>query len=225
MAKTQVISKIVPTYIISTNKILVDLKDMTKLRIKLKEMGYYKKSLDSLTYLEDGNDYGLGIKDEKEIVNFIPYLESKDSIIQYYWDSTNKKCAKKTFEVDLDTYIDTISKKFKPQYIDYKEVNLNTTKEELLKNFLIRYSYIAEKLYSKKTNDNKIKKVFKKLEDSSYTEIVTNFNKSIESIGGEIIKPKKAYNAGFTLIKSTSYLFIIFGILVCIISFILYLII
>ena len=130
MAKTQVISKIVPTYMISTNKILVDLKDMTKLRIKLKEMGYYKKSLDSLTYLEDGNDYGLGIKDEKEIVNFIPYLESKDSIIQYYWDSTNKKCAKKTFEVDLDTYIDTMSKKFKPQYTDYKEVNLNTTKEE-----------------------------------------------------------------------------------------------
>lgn len=204
---------------------LIDLKDMTKLRTKLKEEGYYKKSLDSLTYLEDGNDYGLGVVEKTTTINYLPYLESNNKIIQYYWDSNNKKCAKKEFNIDKETFIERYAKKYKPEYYSYKEINSNVTKEDLLKNFIIRYSYIAEKLYSKKTSDNKIKKVFKKLEDSSYTEIVTNFNKSIESIGGEIIKPKKAYNAGFTLIKSTSYLFIIFGILVCIISFILYLII
>ena len=204
---------------------LIDLKDMTKLRTKLKEEGYYKKSLDSLTYLEDGNDYGLGVVEKTTTINYLPYLESNNKIIQYYWDSNNKKCAKKEFNIDKETFIERYAKKYKPEYYSYKEINSNVTKEDLLKNFIIRYSYIAEKLYSKKTSDNKIKKVFKKLEDSSYTEIVTNFNKSIESIVGEIIKPKKAYNAGFTLIKSTSYLFIIFGILVCIISFILYLII
>ena len=51
---------------------LIDLKDMTKLRTKLKEEGYYKKSLDSLTYLEDGNDYGLGVVEKTATINYLP---------------------------------------------------------------------------------------------------------------------------------------------------------
>ena len=204
---------------------LIDLKDMTKLRTKLKEEGYYKKSLDSLTYLEDGNDYGLGVVEKTTTINYLPYLESNNKIIQYYWDSNNKKCAKKEFNIDKETFIERYAKKYKPEYYSYKEINSNVTKEDLLKNFIIRYSYIAKKLYDKKTSDSKIKVLLKRLENASYKEMLTNFNKTIEGIGGSMLYPNKYSNAGYTLIKSTSYFLILFGILVCIISFILYILI
>lgn len=215
----------IDTYNISNNTKLIDLKDMSSLRTRLKELGQYNISLDSLTYLEDGNDYGLGVKINNQVINYLPYLESEDKIIQYYYDSENRKCAIKAFNIDKDTYIENYAEKYKPEYFDYQEVNSKTSKKDLLKNFIIRYSYIANKVYDKKTSDNKIKVLLKKLENASYKEMLTNFNKTIEGIGGHMLYPTKHSNAGYTLIKSTSYFLIIFGILVCIISFILYILI
>ena len=215
----------IDTYNISNNTKLIDLKDMSSLRTRLKELGQYNISLDSLTYLEDGNDYGLGVKINNQVINYLPYLESEDKIIQYYYDSENRKCAIKAFNIDKDTYIENYAEKYKPEYFDYQEVNSKTSKKDLLKNFIIRYSYIADKVYDKKTSDNKIKVLLKKLENASYKEMLTNFNKTIEGIGGHMLYPTKHSNAGYTLIKSTSYFLIIFGILVCIISFILYILI
>lgn len=215
----------IDTYNISNNTKLIDLKDMSSLRTRLKELGQYNSSLDSLTYLEDGNDYGLGVKINNQVINYLPYLESEDKIIQYYYDSENRKCAIKAFNIDKDTYIENYAEKYKPEYFDYQEVNSKTSKKDLLKNFIIRYSYIANKVYDKKTSDNKIKVLLKKLENASYKEMLTNFNKTIEGIGGHMLYPTKHSNAGYTLIKSTSYFLIIFGILVCIISFILYILI
>ena len=212
----------IDTYNISNNTKLIDLKDMSSLRTRLKELGQYNSSLDSLTYLEDGNDYGLGVKINNQVINYLPYLESEDKIIQYYYDSENRKCAIKAFNIDKDTYIENYAEKYKPEYFDYQEVNSKTSKKDLLKNFIIRYSYIADKVYDKKTSDNKIKVLLKKLENASYKEMLNNFNKTIEGIGGHMLYPTKHSNAGYTLIKSTSYFLIIFGILVCIISFILY---
>ena len=215
----------IDTYNISNNTKLIDLKDMSSLRTRLKELGQYNISLDSLTYLEDGNDYGLGVKINNQVINYLPYLESEDKIIQYDYDSENRKCAIKAFNIDKDTYIENYAEKYKPEYFDYQEVNSKTSKKDLLKNFIIRYSYIANKVYDKKTSDNKIKVLLKKLENASYKEMLTNFNKTIEGIGGHMLYPTKHSNAGYTLIKSTSYFLIIFGILVCIISFILYILI
>ena len=215
----------IDTYNISNNTKLIDLKDMSSLRTRLKELGQYNISLDSLTYLEDGNDYGLGVKINNQVINYLPYLESEDKIIQYYYDSENRKCAIKAFNIDKDTYIENYAEKYKPEYFDYQEVNSKTSKKDLLKNFIIRYSYIADKVYDKKTSDNKIKVLLKKLENASYKEMLNNFNKTIEGIGGHMLYPTKHSNAGYTLIKSTSYFLIIFGILVCIISFILYILI
>ena len=215
----------IDTYNISNNTKLIDLKDMSSLRTRLKELGQYNSSLDSLTYLEDGNDYGLGVKINNQVINYLPYLESEDKIIQYYYDSENRKCAIKAFNIDKDTYIENYAEKYKPEYFDYQEVNSKTSKKDLLKNFIIRYSYIADKVYDKKTSDNKIKVLLKKLENASYKEMLNNFNKTIEGIGGHMLYPTKHSNAGYTLIKSTSYFLIIFGILVCIISFILYILI
>ena len=215
----------IDTYNISNNTKLIDLKDMSSLRTRLKELGQYNISLDSLTYLEDGNDYGLGVKINNQVINYLPYLESEDKIIQYYYDSENRKCAIKAFNIDKDTYIENYAEKYKPEYFDYQEVNSKTSKKDLLKNFIIRYSYIADKVYDKKTSDNKIKVLLKKLENASYKEMLTNFNKTIEGIGGHMLYPTKHSNAGYTLIKSTSYFLIIFGILICIISFILYILI
>lgn len=215
----------IDTYNISNNTKLIDLKDMSSLRTRLKELGQYNSSLDSLTYLEDGNDYGLGVIINNQVINYLPYLESEDKIIQYYYDSENRKCAIKTFNIDKDTYIENYAEKYKPEYIDYNDLNSKTSKKDLLKNFIIRYSYIADKVYDKKTSDNKIKVLLKKLENASYKEMLTNFNKTIEGIGGHMLYPTKHSNAGYTLIKSTSYFLIIFGILVCIISFILYILI
>ena len=215
----------IDTYNISNNTKLIDLKDMSSLRTRLKELGQYNISLDSLTYLEDGNDYGLGVKINNQVINYLPYLESEGKTIQYYYDSENRKCAIKAFNIDKDTYIENYAEKYKPEYFDYQEVNSKTSKKDLLKNFIIRYSYIANKVYDKKTSDNKIKVLLKKLENASYKEMLTNFNKTIEGIGGHMLYPTKHSNAGYTLIKSTSYFLIIFGILVCIISFILYILI
>ena len=215
----------IDTYNISNNTKLIDLKDMSSLRTRLKELGQYNISLDSLTYLEDGNDYGLGVKINNQVINYLPYLESEDKIIQYYYDSENRKCAIKAFNIDKDTYIENYAEKYKPEYFDYQEVNSKTSKKDLLTNFIIRYSYIADKVYDKKTSDNKIKVLLKKLENASYKEMLNNFNKTIEGIGGHMLYPTKHSNAGYTLIKSTSYFLIIFGILVCIISFILYILI
>ena len=81
----------IDTYNISNNTKLIDLKDMSSLRTRLKELGQYNISLDSLTYLEDGNDYSLGVKLNNQVINYLPYLESEDKIIQYYYDSENNK--------------------------------------------------------------------------------------------------------------------------------------
>ncbi len=93
---------------------IADLSDMSELRSLFKKTSYYKPDWDTLTYVEDGNDYGFEMIVDGVPVGIYPFKYDKNNgkIIQYTFDPYLKQCRIKNLQVqDLSDYITTYQTK------------------------------------------------------------------------------------------------------------------
>ena len=87
---------------------IADLSDMSDLRRLFKKTKYYKPEWDTLTYVEDGNDYGFEMIVEGVPVGIYPfkYDNTTGNITQYTFDPYTKHCKIKNIHVeDLSDYV------------------------------------------------------------------------------------------------------------------------
>lgn len=109
-----------------------------------------------------------------------------------------------------------------------EHINETVTHDEVVRNSIVRFSYIAKKKYGRTLTDEKISEAVDRLKDKSYDEIDDLLVKGIENIKTaneadqmteekiESGPPKIKTNFGYATAISISYIFIIFGIIVCI---------
>lgn len=186
----------------------IDLKDMDDLRTNLKSTKYYDSNTDSMTFSKDGNDYGLQITtDYKTNINFTPILKSKDKIYLYEWNKNTNTFTIKSTEnnlIDENTNFITISERHTT------DMN-NIPKREMLKNSLIRYSYINSSR-GKKINDYKLGEALTRLKDKSSYEVNELLSKSLYK------KKVNTKQLGYTKTISLGLLLTIFGIIICLVA-------
>ncbi|MBQ6477067.1 MAG: hypothetical protein IJI43_01340 [Bacilli bacterium] len=186
----------------------IDLKDMDDLRTNLKSTKYYDSNTDSMTFSKDGNDYGLQITtDYKTNINFTPILKSKDKIYLYEWNKNTNTFTIKSTEnnlVDENTNFITINERH------ITDMN-NISKSEMLKNSLIRYSYINSSR-GKKINDYKLGEALTRLKDKSSYEVNELLSKSLYK------KKVNTKQLGYTKTISLGLILTIFGIIICLIA-------
>lgn len=109
-----------------------------------------------------------------------------------------------------------------------ERINETVSHDTIIKNSIVRFSYIAKKKYGGELTDDKIRKAVDRLRDKSYDEIDALLVKGIENIRGaeetgqmaeekvEPGPPRIKTTFGYATAISISYIFIIFGIIVCI---------
>ena len=109
-----------------------------------------------------------------------------------------------------------------------ERINETVSHDTVVRNSIVRFSYIAKKKYGKELTDDKISEAVDRLKDKSYDEIDDLLVKGIENIKTaneadqmteekiESGPPKIKTNFGYATAISISYIFIIFGIIVCI---------
>ena len=109
-----------------------------------------------------------------------------------------------------------------------EQINETVAHDEIVKNSIIRFSYIAKKKYGRTLTDEKISEAVERFRDKSPEEIDDLLVKGIENIKtdnkvGQMTEdkvesepPKIRTNFGYATAISISYIFIIFGIIVCI---------
>ena len=109
-----------------------------------------------------------------------------------------------------------------------ERINETVSHDTIIKNSIVRFSYIAKKKYGGELTDDKIRKAVDRLRDKSYDEIDALLVKGIENIReaektGQMAEekvepgpPKIKTTFGYATAISISYIFIIFGIIVCI---------
>ncbi|MBR6778893.1 MAG: hypothetical protein IKM43_01910 [Clostridia bacterium] len=93
---------------------LADLSDMSELRQLFKGTEYYKPEWDTLTYVQDGDDYGFEMIIEGVPVGIYPfrYDQEKSKVTQYTFDPYLKRCRIKEIEVtELSDYVATYKTK------------------------------------------------------------------------------------------------------------------
>ena len=195
--------------IMNNGKALIDLKDISDLRTSLKNNKYYDPNMDSLTYTKDGNDYGLEVtSDYKTNIKFSPILKSRNKTYLYEWNrSANTFTVKSTEEKNInDQTVFTVERE--RHLSDMNNVEAN----EMLKNALIRYSYIARNKYGKRINDDKIGEAFTRLRNKSNYEVNEILEKSLNKKNANIKQ------LGYAKALSLGLICIIFGCLICIIA-------
>ena len=109
-----------------------------------------------------------------------------------------------------------------------ERINETISHDTVVRNSIVRFSYIAKKKYGKELTDDKISEAVDRLKDKSYDEIDGLLVKGIENIktvreveqmGEEKVEsapPNIKTNFGYVTAVSTGYIFVIFGIIVCI---------
>ncbi len=109
-----------------------------------------------------------------------------------------------------------------------ENINERVSHDDIVRNSIVRFSYIAKKKYGKPLTDEKISEAVNRLKDKSYDEIDDLLVKGIENIKtanevGEMTEekvesgpPNIKTNFGYTTAISLGYIFIIFGITLCI---------
>ena len=111
-----------------------------------------------------------------------------------------------------------------------EHINETVTHDVVVKNSIVRFSYIARKKYGRVLTDEKINEAVERLRDKSPDEIDDLLVKGIENIKAEnevkqmkeekkeveSSPPKIKTNYGYVAAVSMGYIFVIFGIIVCI---------
>ena len=109
-----------------------------------------------------------------------------------------------------------------------EHINETVTHDEVVRNSIVRFSYIAKKKYGRTLTDEKISEAVERFRDKSPEEIDDLLVKGIENIktvreveqmGEEKVEstpPNIKTNFGYVTAVSTGYIFVIFGIIVCI---------
>ena len=111
-----------------------------------------------------------------------------------------------------------------------EHINETVTHDEVVKNSIVRFSYIAKKKYGKALTDDKINEAVERFRDKKPDEIDDLLVKGIENIKTEnevkqmkeekkeveSSPPKIKTNYGYVATVSMGYIFVIFGISVCI---------
>ncbi len=111
-----------------------------------------------------------------------------------------------------------------------EHINETVTHDEVVRNSIVRFSYIAKKKYGRTLTDEKISEAVERFRDKSPEEIDDLLVKGIENIKtandvnqmGEEKKevestpPHIKTNFGYVTAVSMGYIFVIFGIIVCI---------
>lgn len=94
---------------------ICSLEDMQKLREVFKNAGLYQEEWDSMTFANDGKDYGFEMKIDGVPFGIYPFKFQNGVLTQYSYDPYNKQCKIKTLPLEkLSDYVMT-----------YKSVNGN----------------------------------------------------------------------------------------------------
>lgn len=179
-------------------------KDITKYvnsYISLNGQSYDTMSLEYIKKSKDINPRPKDIEDSKKIEQYGYSKETYDSIDL----PDNMEIQKKSAE----------------------EINQSISENDMIRNSIVRYAYIAKKKYNKDIPDNKLEKAIRKFKGTSFAEIQKHLTQTLEGIKNKkkipIIKESNNRSLGYTTAMSLSLIFIIFGFIVCILAIELYL--
>ena len=207
-----------------TINVVVDMKDIDDLRNNLKTTSYYDFNKDSLNFAKDGNDYGLILKvNDNTNINVSPILFSKDETYLYEWNnndntfiikSTNINNKKDYLRVDSNgshtadnnVVFNLISQKH------VSEMN-NIDHDDMVKNSIVRYSYIAKEKNNIDISDEKINKAIERFQDKSYDEVDSLLKSSLT-------KNNRVKQLGFSDAMSLGVFCIGFGVFICLLALI-----
>ena len=207
-----------------TINVVVDMKDIDDLRNNLKTTSYYDINKDSLNFAKDGNDYGLILKvNDNTNINVSPILFSKDETYLYEWNnndntfiikSTNVNNKKDYLRVDSNgshtTDNNVVFNLISQKHVS--EMN-NIDHDDMVKNSIVRYSYIAKEKNNIDISDEKINKAIERFQDKNYDEVDSLLKSSLT-------KNNRVKQLGFSDAMSLGVFCIGFGIFICLLALI-----
>ena len=207
-----------------TINVVVDMKDIDDLRNNLKTTSYYDFNKDSLNFAKDGNDYGLILKvNDNTNINVSPILFSKDETYLYEWNnndntfiikSTNVNNKKDYLRVDSNgshtTDNNVVFNLISQKHVS--EMN-NIDHDDMVKNSIVRYSYIAKEKNNIDISDEKINKAIERFQDKSYDEVDSLLKSSLT-------KNNRVKQLGFSDAMSLGVFCIGFGVFICLLALI-----
>ena len=139
----------------------------------------------------------------------------------------NSKDADTVRLIDKIGYNENIYSEIKDDQIikeqSLEEVN-KTSSNEIMKNSLINFLYKAKMNNNKEISDKKLEEAIEKLHNQSYDEINSHLEKAksklVDNKIPKVLKKTNPYDNtyGLTNTKSTSYVLIIIGIIICLIA-------
>lgn len=207
-----------------TINVVVDMKDIDDLRNNLKTTSYYDFNKDSLNFAKDGNDYGLILKvNDNTNINVSPILFSKDETYLYEWNnndntfiikSTNINNKKDYLRVDSNgshtTDNNVVFNLISQKHVS--EMN-NIDHDDMVKNSIVRYSYIAKEKNNIDISDEKINKAIERFQDKNYDEVDSLLKSSLT-------KNNRVKQLGFSDAMSLGVFCIGFGVFICLLALI-----
>ena len=103
-----------------------------------------------------------------------------------------------------------------------EEINQSITPNDVIRNFIVRFAYIAKKKYQKDFPDEKLDSAIRRFKGMSFEEIRDHLKQTLQGIKNKkkipIIHDSPSRKLGYTTAMSLAYLLIIFGFIVCIIA-------
>ncbi len=103
------------------------------------------------------------------------------------------------------------------------DINQTIDNNDVIRNSMVRYAYIAKKKYGKDIPDAKLDSAVERFRGMSYDEITSHLNQTLEGIKNKkkipvIQQSSKTKSLGYTTAMSLAYFFIIFGFIVCVLA-------
>lgn len=115
-----------------------------------------------------------------------------------------------------------------PENMEYQnksaaEINQTIDNNDIIRNSMVRYAYIAKKKYGKDIPDAKLDSAVERFRGMSYDEITNHLDQTLEGIKNKkkipvIQQSGKMKSLGYTTAMSLAYFFIIFGFIVCVLA-------
>ena len=172
------------------------------------------------------NSY-IGLNGQSYNTMSLEYIKkSKDSNPRPKDSADSEKIAQYGYSKEIYDSID-LPENMEVQKKSAEEINQNIDENDMIRNSIVRYAYIAKKKYGRDIPDEKLESAIRKFKGTSYEEIQQHLNQTLEGINNKrripIIEESKSKSLGYTTAMSLSLIFIIFGFIVCILAIELYL--
>ena len=210
-----------------TINVVVDMKDIDDLRNNLKTTSYYDDNKDSLNFSKDGNDYGLILKvNDNTNINVSPILFSKDETYLYTWNTNDNTFSVMSTNINnKNDYLKKVDGNDKYKLVTDNNISFNTNSQkhvsemnnvdhdDMVKNSIVRYSYIAKEKNDVDISDEKINKAIERFQDKSYEEVDSLLKSSLT-------KNNRVKQLGFSDAMSLGVFCIGFGVFICLIALI-----